>query len=128
MAKEGLSTSHTRVDEIENQVTSQKCTEYQNLGFVCPSGRTAVSLSEYGKFRKTDKSEFLNCLQEKQKPCYDAPQDVEMNLNDGATLVHMSPPKDSETFGECCDSELGDKLRKVAETVNQLDFAFDEYM
>ena len=37
LAKEGLTIRHTTVDEIDDQVTSQKCAEYQNLGFVCPS-------------------------------------------------------------------------------------------
>ena len=127
MAKEGLSIKHTRVDEIENEVTSQKCTEYQNLGFFCPSGHSPVSLSEYGKLHKTCKSEVLNCLQEKQKPCYGALQDVGMIVNDGATLVHMNPPKHSKTFREYCNSELGEKLMKIEVPVNQLDFVLDVY-
>ena len=36
-AKEGLSISHTRVDEIEDHVVSNECMKYQNLGFVCPT-------------------------------------------------------------------------------------------
>ena len=36
-AKKGLSITHTRVDDIEDQVTSLRCSEYQELGFVCPS-------------------------------------------------------------------------------------------
>ena len=35
-AKRGLSI--TRLDEIEDQIAMQKCAEYRNLGFVCPSG------------------------------------------------------------------------------------------
>ena len=66
----------------------------------------SVSLSEYGKLREADKSEFLNCLQELQKPSYDAPQDMEMIVIDSATLVHMNPLKYSTTFGEYCESEL----------------------
>ena len=50
-------------------------------------------MSEYGKLRKTDKSEFLNCLQEMQEPSYDAPQDMEMIVTDGVALVHMNSPK-----------------------------------
>ena len=32
--------------------------------------------SDYGKLCKTDKSEFLNCLQKIHQPSYDAPQDM----------------------------------------------------
>ena len=65
-----------------------------------------VSLSEYGKLCKTDKSKFLNYLQEIQEPSYDAPQDMEMIVIDGAALVRMNPPKYSKTFSEYCESKL----------------------
>ena len=42
-----------------------------------------VSLSEYGKLRKTDKSDFLNCLTEIAEPSYSAPEDVGMVVIDG---------------------------------------------
>ena len=35
-AKKGLSITHKRVDDIEGQITSIRCREYQQLGFVCP--------------------------------------------------------------------------------------------
>ena len=35
-----------------------------------------VPLSENDKLRKTDKSDFLNCLQEIPEPSYEAPQDI----------------------------------------------------
>ena len=50
-----------------------------------------------------------------------------MIVIDGAALVHMNPPKYSKTFGEYCESELGEKLRRVAVPVNQLDLVFYVY-
>ena len=35
-AEKGLSVSHKRVDDIEGQITSLRCQEYKQLGFVCP--------------------------------------------------------------------------------------------
>ena len=50
-----------------------------------------------------------------------------MIVIDRATLVHMYSPKHSKTFGEYCESELGEKLKRVAVPVNQLDLDFDVY-
>ena len=50
-----------------------------------------------------------------------------MIVIDGTALVHMSPPKRSKIFGEYCVSKLGEKLKKVAVPVNQLDLVFDVY-
>ena len=86
-----------------------------------------MSLSEYGKLRKSEKSEFLNCLQEIQEPSSDTPKDLEVIVIDEAALVHMNPPKHSKTFGEYCESELGEKLKRVAVPVNQINLVFDVY-
>ena len=59
-----------------------------------------MSLSEYGKLRKTDKLKFLNSLQEIQQPNYDVPQDMEVIVVDGTALVPINPPKHSKTFAE----------------------------
>lgn len=56
-----------------------------------------MPLSENDKLRKTDKSDFLNCLQEIQEPSYEAPQDTEMIVTDGVALVHMNPLKQQDT-------------------------------
>ena len=48
-------------------------------------------------------------------------------VTDSAALVHMNPPKHSKTIGEYCESELGEKLKRVALSVNQLDLVFDVY-
>ena len=48
-----------------------------------------------------------------------------MIVIDNAALVHMNPWKHSKTFGEYYESELGEKLEKVAVPVNQLDLVFD---
>ena len=48
-------------------------------------------------------------------------------VTDSAALVHMNPPKHSKTIGEYCESELGEKLKRVALSVNQLDLVFDMY-
>ena len=86
-----------------------------------------MSRSKYDKVCKTDKSEFLNCLQEIQELSYDTTQDMEMIVIDGAALVHMSPSKHSKAFGEYCESELGEKPERVAVPVNQLGLFFDVY-
>ena len=52
---------------------------------------------------------------------------MEMIVIDGAALVHLNPPKHSKTFGEYCESELGEKLNRVAVPVNQLDLVFNVY-
>ena len=79
-----------------------------------------VSLSEYGKLRKTDKSEFMDFLQEIQEPSCDEPQDMEMIVIVGAALVHINPSKQSKTCSEYCESELGEKLKGVVVPVNQI--------
>ena len=81
-----------------------------NLDEFFAHGNHAYPVSEYGKLRKTDKSEFLNCLQDIQGPSYDEPQNMEIIVTDGEALVHMNPPKYSKTFGAYCESELGKKL------------------
>ena len=43
-----------------------------------------MSLFEYGKLRKSDKSDFLNCLQEIQEPSSDTPKDLEVIVIDEA--------------------------------------------
>ena len=73
----------------------------------------------------TDKFEFLNFLHEILEPSYDVPQDMEMIVTDGDALTHMNPWKHSKIFGEYCESELREKLNRVAVSVNQLDFVFD---
>ena len=76
-----------------------------------------LSLPEYGKLWKTDKSEFLNCLQEIQEPSYNGPQDMKMIVINGvAPSTH-----------EYCEIELGEKLKKVAVPVSQLYLVFDVY-
>ena len=55
---------------------------------------------EYGKLRKTDKSEFLHRYQEIQEPSYEKPGNIEVIVIDGTTFVHMNPPKQSRTFGD----------------------------
>ena len=72
-----------------------------------------VSLSEYGKLRKTDKSDFLKCLKEIEEPSYDASSDMEMIVIDGAALVHINSPKKSKTFGEYCEAEIGEIIKKM---------------
>lgn len=79
-----------------------------------------MSLSEYGKLRKTGKYEFLNCLEEIQEPSYDAPHDMEMIVIYGMALVYLNPPKHSRTFGEYRESELGEQLERLAVPVSQL--------
>ena len=86
-----------------------------------------VSLFVYWKLSKSDKSDFLNCLQEIQEPSSDTPKDLEVIVIDEAALVHMNPPKHSKTFGEYCESELGEKLKRVAVPVNQINLVFDVY-
>ena len=52
-----------------------------------------------------------------------------MTVIDGVTLVHMNPPKHSRVFGEYCESEPGEKLKRVPLSVNQLDLVFfDVYL
>ena len=53
--------------------------------------------------------------------------DLEMIVNDDAALVHINVLKHSKAFGEYCESELGEKLKRVAVPVNQLDLVFDVY-
>ena len=42
---------------------------------------------------------------------------------DGAALANMNPPKQNKILGEYCEGEFGEKLKKVAVDVNQLDLA-----
>ena len=56
-----------------------------------------------------------------QESSYDAPQDMEKIVIDGPALVHMNPSKHSKTFREYCASELGEKMKRIAAPVNQLD-------
>ena len=86
-----------------------------------------MSLSEYGKLRKTGKYEFLNCLEEIQEPSYDGPHDMEMIVIYGVVLVYLNPPKHSRTFGEYRESELGEQLERLAVPVSQLNLVFDVY-
>lgn len=52
---------------------------------------------------------------------------MEMIVLDRAALVHMSPPKHNQIFGEYCKSELGEKLKRVAVPLNLLDLVLDMY-
>ena len=60
-----------------------------------------------------------------QESSYDAPQDMENIVIDGPALVHMNPSKHSKTFREYCTSELGEKMKRIAAPVNQLDLVSD---
>ena len=60
-----------------------------------------------------------------QESSYDAPQDMEKIVIDGPALVHMNPSKHSKTFREYCTSELGEKMKRIAAPVNQLDLVSD---
>ena len=57
------------------------------------------SISEYGKLRKGNKSDFLHCLEDLEESETIAPV-VTAKVIDGAVLVQMMPPKNVKTFGE----------------------------
>ena len=108
---------------IANQAQQEDLDEF----FAHKNHAYPMSLSEYGKLRKTGKYEFLNCLEEIQEPSYDVPHDMEMIVIYGAALVYLNPPKHSRTFGEYRESELGEHLERLAVPVNQLNLVFDVY-
>ena len=108
---------------IANQAQQEDLDEF----FAHKNHAYPMSLSEYGKLRKTGKYEFLNCLEEIQEPSYDAPHDMEMIVIYGVALVYLNPPKHSRTFGEYRESELGEHLERLAVPVNQLNLVFDVY-
>ena len=50
-----------------------------------------------------------------------------MVVIDGPAFVHMNQPRQSRTLGDYCKIELGEKLRKIADRVEELDLVFDVY-
>ena len=84
-----------------------------------------VSLSEYGKLRKTYKSLFLDCIEK----TLEAPilQSKYMIAIDGAAYVHLNPPRNSKTFREYCEVENAGKIKKLVAGVQRADLVFDVY-
>lgn len=62
------------------------------------------SISEYGKLRKGNKSEFLKCLDKYGEVDHEPPPLVTAKVIDGAVLVQMTPPGKSKTFEEYSQS------------------------
>ena len=57
------------------------------------------SISEYGKLRKGNKADFLQCLEDLEENEAASPVATAKEI-DGAVLVQMTPPRDVQTFGE----------------------------
>ena len=63
------------------------------------------SLSEYGKLRKSNKSDFLKCLEDHGGTKIQFPE-VAAEVIDGAAAVQMIKPEESKTFGQYCKEEF----------------------
>ena len=63
------------------------------------------SLSEYGKLRKSNKSDFLKCLEDHGGTKIQFPE-VTAEIIDGAAAVQMIKPEESKTFGQYCKEEF----------------------
>ena len=86
-----------------------------------------VSISEYRKLRKgTAKSDFVKCLEELLEPVYESPA-VEMKVIDGAAFINIHQPRSSQTIGEYCFDEIKEKVCRLTNQIQRLDFVFDVY-
>ena len=72
-----------------------------------------VSLSEYGKLRKTHKSLFFDCIEKTLEPPILQPKTVDMIAIDVAAYVHLNPPRNSKTFREYYEVENAGKIKKL---------------
>lgn len=86
------------------------------------------SISEYGKLRKGNKSDFLQCLEELEENEAVTPV-VTAKVIDGAVLVQMTPPRDVQTFGEY-SKEFAQRIVKEMERsqLTRVDVVFDRYL
>ena len=86
------------------------------------------SISEYGKLRKGNKSDFLHCLEDLEENETIAPV-VTAKVIDGAVLVQMMPPKNVKTFGEY-SKEFAQTIYKEIERsqLTRVDVTFDRYL
>ena len=86
-----------------------------------------VSLSEYGKLRKTYKSLFLDCIEKTLEAPILQSKTVDMIAIDGAAYVHLNPPRNSKTFREYCEVDNAGKIKKLVAGVQRADLVFDVY-
>ena len=85
------------------------------------------AISEYGKIRKTNKADFLSCLEEYGQVELNPPQ-YTAKVIDGAAIVQSLKPSLSKTFGEYANEFKGSVLRPLKEeSVTRVDVVFDRY-
>ena len=80
-----------------------------------------VSLSEYGKLRKTDKALSLDCVEKTLEPPILQPKTVDMIAIDGAAYWHQNQQRNSKTFREYCEVENAGKIKKLVTGVQRAD-------
>ncbi len=88
------------------------------------------AISENGKIRKTNKSDFLSCLQAHGNAKEESPKGLTAKIIDGAAIVQMTTSKNVKTYGEYSLEVFRQQILKsfTEDSICRLGVIFDRYV